>query len=319
MAGLAGPPARAVHAAVAQLCQDGLISVDARKWQVSFVAPGEVASRPPIEQSVLRTVAGNTDVPFSTVEAACAPALADLQSSLRTKGLLPPAERARPAWLIPCLMVFAVQLLGLIRFFVGLSRHKPVGLLVISWLAFGVISSLVLGKRPYRTRRGDRLLASLKANTPKCCSGEAARDLAGAGVTVAGLFASMALPLAVGRAWLFRARRHAGRRHVPAHAGHGRRATGGEAAASDSSSGTAAGVTAAAAVADAAAAGTESARHGVTRKSRDAANAGLPARPAWYCGGPAMASSSSLRIWCNARFQRRGHATACARARRATS
>ena len=89
---LAGPPARAVHAAVAQLCQDGIISIDSRSGAVSFEAPGEVAGRPSIEQSVLRAVAANKDVPLASVEAACAPALEDLQSSLRHKGLLVRAD-----------------------------------------------------------------------------------------------------------------------------------------------------------------------------------------------------------------------------------
>jgi uncharacterized protein (TIGR04222 family) len=192
---LAGPPVRAVHAAVAQLCQDGMISVDANKWQISFVAPGEVTSRPAIEQSVLRAVAANTNVPYALVEAACAPALADLESSLRAKRLLLPADRARLAWLIPCLMIFAVQALGLIRFFVGLSRHKPVLFLVISWLAFGFISSLVLGKRPYRTRRGDQLLSALRVKYAELQRRPATTNEAG---TTAPVFASIALPLAVG-------------------------------------------------------------------------------------------------------------------------
>ncbi len=104
-------------------------------------------------------------------------------------------------------MVFSVQLLGLIRFFLGLSRHKPVGLLVISWLVFGVVSSIVLGKRPYRTKRGDRLLASLKAKYAEVQraadvqASEAALASAGGGgaaTAPASVFSSMALPLAVG-------------------------------------------------------------------------------------------------------------------------
>jgi uncharacterized protein (TIGR04222 family) len=192
---LAGPPARAVHAAIAQLCQDGLIAVDARTGGVSFVAPGEVVGRPPIEQSVLRAVAGNNNVPLSAVEAACAPALADLQTSLRAKRMLVADDKARLGWIIPSLMIATVQIVGLIRFFIGLSRHKPVGFLVVSWLAFGFFSSLLFTKRPYRTKRGDSFLADLKAKYA-----ELQREAAAAG-TMGGpspVFASLALPLAVG-------------------------------------------------------------------------------------------------------------------------
>ena len=192
---LAGPPARAVHAAIAQLCQDGFITMDARTGAVSFVAPGEVAGRPAIEQSVLRSVAANANVPLASIEAACAPALEDLQSSLRAKGLLLPADRARTAWLVPALMIAAVQVLALIRFFVGLSRGKPIGFLVFSFFAFGIIASILLGRRPYRSRRGDAHLAALKAKYADLQREAAA---AGAAGTPSPIFASLALPLAVG-------------------------------------------------------------------------------------------------------------------------
>ncbi len=192
---LAGPPARAVHAAVAQLCQDGFITVDARTGAVSFVAPGDVAGRPAIEQSVLRAVAANANVPLASIEAACAPALEDLQASLRANGLLLPADRARTAWLVPALMIAAVQILALIRFFVGLSRGKPVLNLVLSFFGFGILASMLLGRRPYRTRRGDAHLAALKAKYADLQREAAA---AGASGTPSPNFASLALPLAVG-------------------------------------------------------------------------------------------------------------------------
>ena len=192
---LGGPPERAVHAAIAQLCQDGLVSVDAKSGDVSLVAPGEVASRPPIEQSVLRAVAGGSSVKLKAVEAACAPDLADLQASLRAKGLILPADNARLGWMIPSILFSLVQLLALIRFFVGLSRGKAVGFLVLSFLGAGFLGAILLSKKLYRTNRGDALLAGLRAQY------EAMRKQATAD-GVAGMpspaFASLALPLAVG-------------------------------------------------------------------------------------------------------------------------
>lgn len=192
---LGGPPARAVHAAIAQLCQDGLVSVDARSGDVSLVAPGEVASRPPIEQSVLRAVVGGASVKLKAVEAACAPDLADLQTSLRAKGLILREENARAGWMIPSILFTLVQLLALIRFFIGLSRGKSVGFLVISWLVVGFVGAALFSKKLYRTKRGDALLAGLRAQY------EALRKQAAATGEV-GLpspaFASLALPLAIG-------------------------------------------------------------------------------------------------------------------------
>ncbi len=216
-------PTRAVHAAVAQLCQDGLISVDASKWQVSHVAPGEVASRPAIEQAVLRAVAGNADVPFAIVQDACAPALADLQSELRQKDLLLSVENARLARLIPALLVGAVELLGLVRYVIGIIRDKPSWYLFYSWLVLLVVSMAVLGRRPYRTDRGEDLLGKLKVKYADL--EPPARPKVEPG-TPSPVFAIMAVPLAVGRVRIFRARGHAGGRVVPAHAqqsGWGRR------------------------------------------------------------------------------------------------
>ena len=60
-------------------------------------------------------------------------------------------------------MITTVQFLALIRFIVGLSRGKPVLFLVLSFFGFGILASVLLGRRPYRTRRGDAHLAALKA------------------------------------------------------------------------------------------------------------------------------------------------------------
>jgi uncharacterized protein (TIGR04222 family) len=192
---LAGGGARAVHAAIAQLCQDGFVSVDARSGDVSLVAPGDVAGRPPIEQAVLRAVAVQSPAKMSAVEAACAPAVADLEAALRGKGLLLRAERARLGWLVPSLAFAFVQLLGLIRFVVGLSRHKPVGFLVVSWLIVGFIGAKFFSRKLYRTRRGDAVLAGLRARYEALQRQAAATGEAGAPSPV---FASLALPLAVG-------------------------------------------------------------------------------------------------------------------------
>lgn len=192
---LAGPPERAVHAAIAQLCQDGFVSVDASNGDVTFVAPGEVAGRPPIEQAVLRAVAGNSKVTIKTVEAACAPALADLQAALRAKGLLLRPDNARLGWMIPSILFAVVQIFALIRFFVGLSRGKPVLFLVFSWLFVGFIGATLFTKKLYRTKRGDRLLAAMKVQY------EALKKQAEATGETGGLspvFGSLALPLAIG-------------------------------------------------------------------------------------------------------------------------
>lgn len=192
---LGGPPERAVHAAIAQLCQDGLVSVDAKSGDVTLVAPGEVASRPPIEQAVLRAVAGGSGVKLKAVEAACAPDLADLQTSLRAKGLILQSDNARLGWMIPSIVFSLVQLFALIRFFVGLSRGKAVGFLVLSWLAVGFIGAILLSKKLYRTKRGDALLAGLRAQYEAMRKQAAADGVAG---IPSPAFASLALPLAIG-------------------------------------------------------------------------------------------------------------------------
>ena len=192
---LAGPPARAVHAAIAQLCQDGLISVDGSSGLVSFVAPGDVSGRPPIEQSVLRAVAGKTDVPLASVEAACAPELADLESSLRARGLLVPPDLAKLAWKIPALLIAAVQLLAVVRFFAGIARGKPVGFLVLSFFGIGFLGILLLGRRAYRTSQGDAVLRGLKTRYQQMQREAIASGAVG---SPSPSIASLALPLAVG-------------------------------------------------------------------------------------------------------------------------
>jgi uncharacterized protein (TIGR04222 family) len=83
------------------------------------------------------------------------------ESELQSRGLLESPASFGPAFWWPLLIVGSVWLLGLLKVVVGISRDKPVIFLVLWLLALAVVA-VFLCKRPFRTRRGQRLFEELQ-------------------------------------------------------------------------------------------------------------------------------------------------------------
>jgi uncharacterized protein (TIGR04222 family) len=66
------------------------------------------------------------------------------------------------ARLVPFAVAMSVPAIGLIKLSIGLERGKPVVFLVILLVISTVISLFAFLRRPFRSRRGDRLLDRLR-------------------------------------------------------------------------------------------------------------------------------------------------------------
>ncbi len=119
----------------------------------------------------------------------------EIESRLRAKGLLESPQSFRPARWWPTLILAVIWLLGAAQMFVGLSRSKPTGFLIVGLVSLGILL-IAFQIRPHRTRAGERLFKRLevqhqKLQQARCGTGEswAKTDL----ILAAGLFGITAI------------------------------------------------------------------------------------------------------------------------------
>ena len=157
---LAGGNARVLDAAVADLMDRGAIEWDASSRR--FVATGRnTENLPPLLNRIYRHLP-NEGQPVKVAQRLDA----DLQptvSKLETRGLLLDAGARTRASRLPLLIPAALVLFGATKFFIGLSRGKPVEFLFILMLITAAVSLVTAKiKAGARSRAGDRVLAQLQ-------------------------------------------------------------------------------------------------------------------------------------------------------------
>ena len=128
-------------AALAALHQAGRLTLlPGRKLAVSN---GTTAPAHPYERAVWALVAAHPQAAVDTIRQQALdpqrlPALAQLDATLERHGLLLPAARQQALNRIPNLAAGALALFGLAKVAVGLSRDRPVGLLLLSLVGLAV-------------------------------------------------------------------------------------------------------------------------------------------------------------------------------------
>ena len=157
MAMLAGGEARVVERAVGELLTRGVARFDtnSRRLAVSEVPHDLDDSARDLAEALRRD--GDVD----TVQARCRAVLERLRGSLVQRGLWLDAETASRIALRSALAPGLVLALGIIKIGVGLSRERPVALLVVLCVVLAVVTLAFAFKRPSRSRSGDRVLAEL--------------------------------------------------------------------------------------------------------------------------------------------------------------
>jgi uncharacterized protein (TIGR04222 family) len=185
---LAGRDELAVNAAVASLAQRGVLDVSRANRELAV--RGELPDgADPLERAVYRTPAREFAEPIKDVRSRVASEVARIAGRLQELGLLVWDGRARAARFVPFFLVLSVALFGAVKVAVGLSRHKPVGFLVVLCLLTVVVASAGFLRRVHRSRRGDRTLKQLREKHAALHYAAKARPQALAGID---------LPLALG-------------------------------------------------------------------------------------------------------------------------
>ncbi len=78
------------------------------------------------------------------------------------QGLIINAAQSHKMRLYPTLLILLSVGLGCMKIWVGLSRGRPVGFLVVSCVVLAIVASFFYAAPPHRTKNGDRLFQKLK-------------------------------------------------------------------------------------------------------------------------------------------------------------
>jgi len=158
---LAGGATAAIDSAVVRLIHHGALSLDASSLRLKRKkdAPAEMH---PLEEKVYEAVDKETGSLLATVRQNVAKSADKLRGRLDQLGLLIAVDRVALIRFLPALIIVAIAAVGVVKLFVGLERHRPVGFLLV-FLGFTIVSAVVLYRLPcFRTRRGDATLDKLK-------------------------------------------------------------------------------------------------------------------------------------------------------------
>ena len=174
IAALQGKWQSVLHVALSKLLREKAIEFDKRKKVVgNTVVPLTgiyflTANREPnesdtyLEQAILQKTVGDgmqvEEIGRDTAIQFQAERVIEIGES---KGLLETKSSYLSAQLSAAFLTGATILMGISKLVIGISRDKPVGLLILGLLAL-IITTFFILKRPKRTKTGDRLLQELQ-------------------------------------------------------------------------------------------------------------------------------------------------------------
>ncbi|NJP10149.1 MAG: TIGR04222 domain-containing membrane protein [Leptolyngbyaceae cyanobacterium RU_5_1] len=161
---LASGASRVVDTAITRLVQEKHVTVD--RWTRSLILSGSAAQvSDPVEQAVVAAIASDGRIEKVRVRTVGVEAVTVIRDRLRQLDLLLSRRQALKAQLYPALLIVALLGLGLAKIFVGVSRGKPVGYLVVLCFLTAIVGVLFAVIAAHRSRYGDRVLETIRSRT----------------------------------------------------------------------------------------------------------------------------------------------------------
>lgn len=182
---LSGGRSRAVHAAIARLVDCEALKVVGPTRMICSTGT-RLKHHFPLEYGILDVVVSRGET-VKGIEKKVAPRLDTMQAELEKKGLLVSGTQRLLARLVPLALCLLLLLVGIVKVNVGLERHRPVELLILSCIAVGIVAVIAFARRPHRSRYGDQFIRNQKTDYKSRGS-----------LTSQPGYADMALPLALG-------------------------------------------------------------------------------------------------------------------------
>ncbi|HXU01885.1 MAG TPA: TIGR04222 domain-containing membrane protein [Polyangia bacterium] len=127
---------------------------------VSARATQETAGLSEIERAVMRTLANSSKYP-NEIEAKLARECGEIEARMAARGLALSPGRKRLARWMPLLGALYCAAMGVAKVEVGMSRGRPVGLLVLLLIVTAVLIWIAARRPLRRTTAGDRMLDAL--------------------------------------------------------------------------------------------------------------------------------------------------------------
>jgi uncharacterized protein (TIGR04222 family) len=156
---LAGGSERVMDSAVARLMRDNIVVWDAAAKRL------KTAQKTSTDDPLLDRIARHLAIESNPRRLArrLDPELTRIRDKLAARGLLLDADAtSRAAWL-PMALPAALLAFGIAKVMIGLSRDKPVSILVVIMIVVAIASIVAAFATPARALAGDRALAALKA------------------------------------------------------------------------------------------------------------------------------------------------------------
>ncbi|MDB5970338.1 MAG: hypothetical protein JWQ90_2788 [Hydrocarboniphaga sp.] len=153
LAYLAGGRSRMMDAAIAELLASGIVSWDAA---VGLKVGADPAGLTPELRAVANMI--RLEPKPARLARKLGPALRPVQASLERRGLILGAAAIwRRQWLSAAIPA-ALCAYGIAKIAIGMSRHKPVDILVVLCIVLAVYALVLLFRRPLRSWNGDAAL-----------------------------------------------------------------------------------------------------------------------------------------------------------------
>jgi uncharacterized protein (TIGR04222 family) len=191
---LSGGPVRALHAAVANLVQRGLLAVDING---KLTKSGTLSSRAWDLEREIFSAANRGAMPYlQDFEPSKIRSIEAIHDRLESLGLVISEGNSKIVRTVPLLMMLGVAVFGGIKILVGLTRGRPVGFLVVLCIAAVIVAIVFYFREPRRSRRGDRVWRQLRRENSalKSTAEHSEQPLTGADLALAfGLFGIGAL------------------------------------------------------------------------------------------------------------------------------
>ena len=203
---LAGGAPRAQQTAVCCLLRKGLIEWRKSTLSGRFVAVSDAATLPlsPLERDILSAIRGSRKgLKLAELGTHVGSQLSALEARVAAAGLRPTRNELSGNGLRICLPVVFVMILGVIKLFIGLSREKPVGFLLIALLISFVAAAAVAGlsqkKAGHLTPAGKDLLDRMREKNNAAPKPNSAMDDLPAWAMSIALFGPLADPWIAGQ------------------------------------------------------------------------------------------------------------------------
>lgn len=162
---LVGGPSAVTDAAIANLVHRSRLVVMKRTGRLRPANPdadGPIEDATPLEQAVYQAFASQPDGGVDRVRRAVRGTARSAAARLESLGLVLPDTRALLVRLAPAGALLALLALGVLKVAVGIDRDRPVQFLIALCVATAGGAVAFAAVPAHRTRRGARVLASLK-------------------------------------------------------------------------------------------------------------------------------------------------------------